>query len=174
MKEVGVRPPRKNKAKDPVMEIEIVGKNICQGRRMLDLFSGTGKVEKIFQNEGFDVISVDVDPRWGSTHMVNILEWDYKSVYPSGWFEVIFATPPCDQFSCANVSGKRNLSWADKLVCKVLEIVEYFKPNQWFLENPRRGLLKDRPYMAGIPHVDVDYCQFSRWGYQKPTRIWGG
>jgi hypothetical protein len=21
--------------------------------------------------------------------------------------------------------------------------------------------------------IDVDYCQFSDWGYQKPTRIWG-
>ena len=28
--------------------------------------------------------------------------------------------------------------------------------------------------MEGIPWVDVDYCQFSDWGYQKPTRIWGG
>ena len=27
--------------------------------------------------------------------------------------------------------------------------------------------------MANIPFVDVDYCQFSHWGYQKPTRIWG-
>ena len=27
--------------------------------------------------------------------------------------------------------------------------------------------------MKGIPYVDIDYCQFSDWGYQKPTRIWG-
>ena len=27
--------------------------------------------------------------------------------------------------------------------------------------------------MEGIPYVDVDYCQFVNWGYQKPTRIWG-
>ena len=27
--------------------------------------------------------------------------------------------------------------------------------------------------MEGILFVDVDYCQFSDWGYQKPTRIWG-
>ena len=24
-----------------------------------------------------------------------------------------------------------------------------------------------------MPYIDVDYCQFSDWGYQKPTRIWG-
>ena len=28
--------------------------------------------------------------------------------------------------------------------------------------------------MYKLPYIDVDYCQFSMWGYQKPTRIWGG
>ena len=27
--------------------------------------------------------------------------------------------------------------------------------------------------MKGILFVDVDYRQFSEWGYQKPTRVWG-
>ena len=27
--------------------------------------------------------------------------------------------------------------------------------------------------MRNIPYVDVDYCQFADWGYQKPTRVWG-
>ena len=27
--------------------------------------------------------------------------------------------------------------------------------------------------MQHIPFVDVDYCQFADWGYQKPTRVWG-
>ena len=27
--------------------------------------------------------------------------------------------------------------------------------------------------MKDIPFIDVDYCMFSDWGYQKPTRIWG-
>ena len=26
--------------------------------------------------------------------------------------------------------------------------------------------------MQGISYIDVDYCQFSEWGYQKPTRFW--
>ena len=38
---------------------------------------------------------------------------------------------------------------------------------------PPHGYLTKRPYMANIPYVDVDYCQFADWGYQKPTRIWG-
>ena len=27
--------------------------------------------------------------------------------------------------------------------------------------------------MKELDFLDVDYCQFSDWGYQKPTRIWG-
>ena len=27
--------------------------------------------------------------------------------------------------------------------------------------------------MKGLAYVGVDYCCFSDWGYQKPTRIWG-
>ena len=27
--------------------------------------------------------------------------------------------------------------------------------------------------MRGLPYVDIDYCRFSDWGYQKPTRFWG-
>ena len=26
--------------------------------------------------------------------------------------------------------------------------------------------------MQGLPYADVDYCQYSNWGYKKPTRIW--
>ena len=62
---------------------------------------------------------------------------------------------------------------ADKLVEKTLEIIHYFHPKMWWIENPRTGYLKTRPIMDHIPYVDIDYCQFSDWGYQKPTRFWG-
>ena len=67
----------------------------------------------------------------------------------------------------------RQLHHADRLVMKALEIVNYFQPDLWFLENPRKGLLRTREYMKGLPYVDIDYCQVSDWGYQKPTRFWG-
>ena len=34
--------------------------------------------------------------------------------------------------------------------------------------------MKSLKCMVDIPYVDLDYCQFSTWGYQKPTRFWGG
>ena len=73
----------------------------------------------------------------------------------------------------AKTVGERNLQGADKIVQKVLEIIRYFQPDHWRIENPRTGLLKNRTFMQGLPFVDVDYCQYSMWGYRKPTRFWG-
>ena len=142
-------------------------------KRMLDLFSGTGSVGRIFEMEGYEVTSVDRAPSFKPTIVVDVLEWDYRAAYPPGYFDVIFCSPPCEHFSRARTTAPRNLAYADSLVRRTLEIVQYFQPKRWFLENPRTGLLPKRPYMAGIPYVDVDYCQFSDWGYQKPTRVWG-
>tara|TARA_R110000823_G_scaffold142872_1_gene272925 strand:- start:351 stop:731 length:381 start_codon:yes stop_codon:yes gene_type:complete len=60
----------------------------------------------------------------------------------------------------------------DKLVKRTLEIINYFNPDVWFMENPQSGKLKDREYMKDIPFYDVDYCKYSDWGYRKRTRIW--
>ena len=75
--------------------------------------------------------------------------------------------PPCTEFSQAKTRGIRDLAYADSLVQKGLEIIKYLRPDTWFLENPQTGLLKRRPYMKGIPYVDVDYCHFANWGYKK-------
>ena len=65
-----------------------------------------------------------------------------------------------------------NFEKADALVLKTQEIIDYFNPPIWWIENPRTGFLQTREIIKGIPFVNLDYCQFSDWGYQKPTRIW--
>ena len=58
----------------------------------------------------------------------------------------------------------------DKLVLKTLEIIEYFKPKYFFIENPR-GILRKMPFMESIPRHTVTYCQY--WDTRmKPTDIW--
>ena len=141
--------------------------------RLLDLFSGTGSVGNIFLARGYEVISVDNHPPFKPTHLVDVTRWDYQSLYPEGYFDVIFASPPCTEYSTAMTMRPRRFDIADVLVVHALEIIRYFNPKVWLLENPRGGHLKDRSFMSDLPFVDVDYCQFSDWGYQKPTRIWG-
>ena len=104
--------------------------------------------------------------------VTDLLEWEYNQ-FPPKHFKVIAASVPCAQYSVAKTTAPRDLPRADALVCRVLEIVKYFQPKTWWIENPQTGLLKERPMMKDIPYVDIDYCQFSDWGYKKPTRFWG-
>jgi len=149
-------------------------------RRALDLFSGTGSVRKVLEAEGWEVVSLDVNPRWGANIIEDVLTWDYRRLPPKS-FELITASTPCMEFSRALTTRggqrvnktDRRMDHADKVVCKVLEMIDYFQPKWWWIENPATGLLKERPYMAELAFVDLDYCQFSDWGYRKPTRFWG-
>ena len=140
--------------------------------RMLDLFTGTGSVGEVFREHGYEVTSLDKNKRDRPTIVTDIMKWKYWE-YPPGYFHTIFAGVPCAEFSQAKTVQVRDLEKADKLVRKTLEIIRYLEPERWYIENPRTGKLKERECMQGIPYVDVDYCQFSNWGYQKPTRIWG-
>ena len=96
----------------------------------------------------------------------------YKKSSPPGYFDIVAAGVPCQEYSVAKTVGQRNLKLADRIVKKTLEIIFYLNPNHWWIENPRTGWLKTRPFMRNLPFIDIDHCQFSEWGYQKPTRIW--
>lgn len=162
---------------------------------MLELFSGTGSFGKVGKERGYNVVSVDIDDyngRFVPTHKADILTWDYKQ-YDRDFFDVIHASPPCLHYSILQTAWygreKRdlitkelytftkeirfaNLLQADLIVNRTLEIISYFNPRLWFLENPQTGLLKSRDFMMGLPYYDIDYCMYSDWGYRKRTRIW--
>ena len=138
---------------------------------LLDLFSATGSVGDVFRQRGYDVISVDIDKAFKPTIVANILTWEYKSLWTKGYFTVIASSPPCTEYSTAMTRRPRRYRIADCLVLESIDIVQHLAPLFWFMENPRKGHLKTRPFMQDIPYVDIEYCQFSDWGYQKPTRI---
>ena len=111
---------------------------------ILELFSGTGSIGDAFTNGGWDVTSLDASKKGSATICCDILLWDYKA-YESGYFDAIWASPVCTHYSAARTNAKtpRDFEWADSLVLKTLEIIEYFKPNTWYIENPQSGLLKN-------------------------------
>jgi hypothetical protein len=141
--------------------------------RILELFSGTGSVGNTFAEQGWEVVSLDSDEKTDATIHEDILTWDY-TVYPPGHFDMIWASPCCTHYSCARRNAKtpRNLSLADSLVIRSKEIINYYNPRVWFIENPQTGMLKDRDFMVGLPFTDIDYCCYCDWGYRKRTRLW--
>ena len=59
----------------------------------LDLCSGTGSATRVLQDHGYEVISVDVDAKWGSTKVIDVLDWDYSEEFSPGYFDIVVAAP---------------------------------------------------------------------------------
>ena len=138
--------------------------------KLLELFCGTKSIQKTIGSQYEEVISLDFNKKYNPTICCNILEWDY-TVYPTGYFHTIWASPDCTQYSKAKTTGIRDIELANRVVQRTLEIINYFKPTMWFMENPQTGLLKSQLFMKDIPFFDFDYCQYG-YSYRKRTRIW--
>ena len=149
--------------------------------RLLDLFSGTHSVGNMACQMGYEVTSLDL---YDASLCCDVLYWDYKQYSPH-YFDVIWASPPCETFSTVRRSniGRNGYTkesiYADMMergvpiLRKTQEIIDYFQPKAWFLENPQTGLMKN--YIdPSINFYDVDYCKYTDWGYRKRTRIWYG
>jgi len=140
----------------------------------LELFSGTGSFGKIINSVGWDNISLDLSNKFKPDININILDWNYK-IYPPHYFDCIWASPPCTEYSKAKSQGIRDIEGANKIVLKVLEIIDYFKPLYWFIENPQTSLLKKQPFMIDLENKyyyhDADYCMYGK-PYRKRTRFW--
>ena len=149
--------------------------------RVLELFKGSGSITKYFENTNNEVISLDIVPKYLPTICCDIMEWDYKE-YPVGHFDIIWASPECKIFSMLQNThiGRK---WKDKeelqtqrdihskFIKKTIEIIRYFEPTDYFIENPLYSKIwdyVDDDYKKDF--VIADYCYFG-YRYKKPTKI---
>ena len=97
--------------------------------KLLELFSGTGSVGSAFASAGWEVTSLDSDPKTDATIHEDILTWDHTA-YPPGHFDAIWASPCCTHYSCARRGAKtpRNLALADSLVLRSREVSKDLNP----------------------------------------------
>lgn len=168
----------------------------------LELFSGTHSFGKVSSKLNYNVVSLDRDlgakcpftDYLSKEHIKeDILTWNYKK-YPVGHFKLITASPVCLWWSHLRKSwiGRKIKAHGDTIITteileedinkygkpmvdKMFEIIEYFKPECWIVENPATGRM--RHYIASkYPKYntfnDYSYCMFSDWGYRKTTRFW--
>ena len=147
---------------------------------LLELFCGTKSIGKVFDANGFDVISVDMLEKFEPTICKNVLDLTPEAIIEklpaNSKIDVIWASPPCTQYSKLRTQGgPRDLAGADKIVMKVLDLVKYFDV-PFYMENPQTGLLKSRDVVKNIPFRILDYCQYADEDfpgrYRKRTAIW--
>jgi hypothetical protein len=138
--------------------------------RTLELFSGTKSFSKAV--EATTKVSVDILPKFNPTHVADILTWDY-TIYPPGYFDIVWCSPPCTEYSKAKTHGVRNLDLADACVRRCFTIIDYFQPRVWIVENPATGLLPRRmeSIRSGLTFYIADYCSYGK-SYRKRTAFW--
>ena len=158
--------------------------------KVLELFKGGGSISKYFENiPNVDVISLDILEKYSPTICCDIMDWNYKE-YPVGYFTYIFASPECKIFSSlqytmiGRVGGRskkldptktieklnEKREENSKFILKTIEIIKYFQPTFYFIENPQHSAIWNYIPQEFNIGINVSYCKFG-YKYKKNTRI---
>jgi len=141
----------------------------------IDICSGLGGFSQSFKDNGWKVITIDIDSRFNPTIVADVTKIDWKKFkeeYLNGESpDVILASPPCERFSLACLQfPKKGIQKALEIVGACLEAIAILKPKRWLLENPR-GRLR---WIIGIPPKTIRYSDYDlevKW--EKYTDLWG-
>lgn len=149
-------------------------------KTILSLFDYSGHWPHAYAENGYDVIQLDIK------HGIDISNLDPRDV-PSEEIYGILAAPPCTDFSGSGAQywkakdedGRTAASL--RLIDAVLELVGYFQPEFWALENPVGRLTTLRPTLGKgwffNPHEYAGWCtsveQQEHERYTKKTGLWG-
>jgi hypothetical protein len=133
--------------------------------KVLDLFAGLGGFSQGFKDRGHIVATLDNDPKFDCTFTADI-----KHFYGDGKYDVVLASPPCQEFARCNLPWKKKLLPPDykpdmSLVLEAKRVIEEINPRYWVLENTMPSLKWITPILGHwVKHVGSRYF----WGKFPP------
>jgi len=145
--------------------------------KILELFAGSRSFSKVAEEMGMQTFTSDYKDFEKIDYVCDILDFDVSKVPFKP--DIIWASPPCTYFSVASIGHHWNKDHTPKtkeailgvkIVQKTLDIIEHFKPDFYFIENPR-GKLRKLEVVKDLQRTTVCYCQYGE-DRMKPTDIW--
>lgn len=152
--------------------------------KLLELFSGTQSMSKVFRDNGWETYTIDFNPIFTDTDwQMDISKITAQDILERfGKPDVIWGSPDCTSYSIAGITHHRrkdadgNLTpisdyakFCDYTNQHVIDLIKELDPKYFFLENPRGGFRK-MDFIKGIPMYTVTYCQYGDTR-MKPTDI---
>lgn len=145
---------------------------------VLSLFDYSGRWAQPYKEAGHSVKQIDIKKG------IDILTWDYEQ-FNCNMFPIILIAIPCTDyalsgakhFAAKDADGRTAAS--DKLVNRTKDILDYFKPKIWALENPMSRIHTLHPWL-GKPKLKFNPTDYAGYDpvpddsrYNKMTWIWG-
>ena len=138
--------------------------------KLLELFCGTKSVGKVFENAGWDVISVDLESKFEPTICMSVLDIALDR-WESGTYTFVWASIPCTLYSQARSIGPVvDMEESHLLTLHTCNLIKALKPRFWAIENPALSRIWKLPCMSSLPYVVCSYCHYG-FPYRKNTRI---
>jgi site-specific DNA-cytosine methylase len=156
--------------------------------KLLEIFCGTKSISKIFEKNGWESYTVDIEKKYNPTECVNILDFQYTK-FDKNYFNHLHFSPDCTYMSQMQQSwynrlkGKgenkyiftpeihnEKLKDSDLLLIKVKEIIDYFNKSTFTIENPYHNKFNNiiNRKILNYPYEIVDYCMYN-YIVKKPT-----
>lgn len=146
---------------------------------VFDAFAGLGGWSEPWKRAGHNVITLDIDPKFGCDITADIMDLRPDDL---PWPPAVFlASPPCEMFS---TGGFHQRAWSGPphyypnsakaraalaMVERTCDLADYLKPEFAFVENPR-GLLR-KMFPRDWERRTVWYCHAGD-DRAKPTDLW--
>ena len=130
----------------------------------LDLFSGLKGASHSAIVRGWDVITVDINPKFNPSILADINNWHWNGCH----VKILWASPPCDEFTLYSLpqswkchKGKPKKIPDISLIIKVKELIEEINPDYYIIEN----------VIGAVPFIDPIFGHYKK--HVGSRYLWG-
>lgn len=145
---------------------------------VISLFDRTGNWSRPYLEAGYTVYQIDIQ----NEIQTDVMTWNYRKI-PKERVWCILAAVPCTDFA---YSGEEWFPLKDRdgrtakscaLVKKTMEIINYFNPEVWCIENPKGRIRVLNPEIGQVkcifnPYQYAGYNEVNPDNYRYPKETW--